>query len=402
MRGALDPGRLWRQVRLGGAVRATGGRVTRFDRYILGQLLGLFAFFTLLLVALYWVNRAVAVFEQIIADGQTARVFLELTVLSLPFIISEVAPVAAFAAAATVAHRMVGDSEMVVMQAAGFSAFRLARGAILFAALLGLAIAVLVHAIVPQSRVVLAERQAAITADVAARFLRDGAFQFPTPGVAFYIRRITPEGGLENIYLADTRDPAQSVTYTARAAILTQTGTGPKLLLRDGMVQVLDADRRLSVTRFADFGYDLGATLTPAGMGLSDAGALPTAALLAADAPAQAATGLSRAALLYRGQFRLAQPVFAAAAALIGFSSLLLGAFSRLGLWRQVLVGAVLLVAVYTLGTTAEGTGVRDARLAWLAWLGPLSGIGTAVFLLWLSQRTRRVPGAVRAPGAVA
>jgi lipopolysaccharide export system permease protein len=372
--------------------------VTRFDRYILGQLLGLFAFFTLLLVALYWVNRAVAVFEQIIADGQTARVFLELTVLSLPFIIGEVAPVAAFAAAAAVAHRMVGDSEMVVMQAAGFSAFRLARGAMLFAGLVALATTVLVHAIVPQSRVVLAERQAAITADVAARFLRDGAFQFPTPGIAFYIRRITPEGALENIYLADTRDPAQPVTYTARSAILTQTETGPKLLLRDGMVQVLDDARRLSVTRFADFGYDLGAAISPAGMGLRDAGALSTATLLQPDAAAEAATGMSRAALLYRGQHRMAQPVFAAAAALIGFASLLLGAFSRLGLWRQVLTGAVLLVAVYTVGTTAEGTGARDARLAWLAWLGPLSGIGTAALLLWLAQRTRRVRAA--GPGA--
>jgi lipopolysaccharide export system permease protein len=374
--------------------------VTRFDRYILGQLLGLFAFFTLLLVALYWVNRAVAVFEQIIADGQTLRVFLELTVLSLPFIISEVAPVSAFAAAAAVAHRMVSDSEMVVMQAAGFSAFRLARGAMLFAGLVALAMAVLVHAVVPQSRVVLAERQASITADVAARFLRDGEFQFPTPGIAFYIGRITPDGRLENIYLADTRDPMQQVTYTARSAILTRTDTGPKLLLRDGMVQVLDGDRRLSVTRFAALGYDLGAALGPATMGLRDAGALPTAALLAPDAAVEAETGLSRAALLYRGQARLAQPVFAAAAAMIGFASLLLGDFSRLGLWRQVLVGAVLLVAVYVIGTSAEGAGARDARLVWLAWLGPLAGIGTAVTLLWLAQRSRRVPARVQEAAA--
>ncbi|MFN6979116.1 MAG: LptF/LptG family permease, partial [Gemmobacter sp.] len=230
--------------------------MTRFDRYILGQLLGLFAFFTLLLVALYWVNRAVAIFEQLLADGQTARVFLELTVLSLPYVVSEVAPVSAFAAAVTVAHRMVTESEMVVMQAAGFSAFRLARAAIVYAALVGCGMAALLHGLVPASRVVLAERQAAITADIGARFLRDGEFQFPSPGIAFYIRRITPEGELLDLYLNDARDPDQSITYTARSAVLSQTATGPKLLLVDGMVQVLSADRRLSVTRFADFGYD--------------------------------------------------------------------------------------------------------------------------------------------------
>jgi lipopolysaccharide export system permease protein len=366
--------------------------VTRFDRYILGQLLGLFAFFTLLLVALYWINRAVSVFEQILSDGQTALVFLELTALSLPYVISEVVPVSAFAAAVHVAHRMVSESEMVVMQAAGFSAFRLARAAIVYAALVALGMAALLHGLVPASRVALAERQAAITADVSARFLRDGEFQFPSPGIAFFIREITPEGELRDIYLADTRDPDQQITYTARSAVLSQTETGPKLLLVDGMVQVLSADRRLLVTRFADFGYDIGAALSPAVLRYRDPGALPTAALLNPTAETVEMTGQSRAALLYRGHHRLAQPVFAAAAGLIGFAALLTGAFSRLGLWRQMLMGALLLVGVFVLGNTAESTGVRDEAFFWLAWVGPLAGIGIGTALLWFAQRPRRVP----------
>ncbi len=370
--------------------------MTRFDRYILGQLAGLFAFFTLLLVALYWVNQAVRLFEQILADGQTARVFLELTVLSLPYVISEVAPVAAFAAAVAVGHRMVAESEMVVMQTAGLSAFRLARPAAVNAAMVTAAMAALLHGLVPASRAVLAERQAALAADITARFLRDGTFQFPTPGIAVYIRRITPAGELQGLYLADNRDPAARVTYTARSALVTQTGTGPKLLLVDGMVQVLTEDRLLSVTRFADFGYDLGAALSPATLRARDAGALPTPALLAATPATVEATGMSRAALVYRGHHRLAQPLFAAAAAMIGFAALMTGAFSRLGLWRQAMVGALVLVAVYLLGNTAESVGVRDERLAFLAWVGPLSGIGAATVLLWLAQRPRRI----RRPGA--
>ena len=47
-------------------------RVSRLDRYLLSQLLGLFGFFSLVLVAVYWINRAVGLFDQLIGDGQSA------------------------------------------------------------------------------------------------------------------------------------------------------------------------------------------------------------------------------------------------------------------------------------------------------------------------------------------
>lgn len=50
--------------------------MSRSDRYILSQLMMLFGFFALVLVAVYWVNRAVLLFDDLIADGQSAWVFL--------------------------------------------------------------------------------------------------------------------------------------------------------------------------------------------------------------------------------------------------------------------------------------------------------------------------------------
>ena len=52
-------------------------------------------------------------------------------------------------------------------------------------------------------------------------------------------------------------------TYTAGRALFVRGDNGPKLIMIDGMGQVLDrATNRLSVTRFADFTYDLGGLLT--------------------------------------------------------------------------------------------------------------------------------------------
>ena len=54
-----------------------GGPVTRYDRYMLSQLLALFGFFSLVLVLVYWVNRAVVLFDRLIANGHSAWVFVE-------------------------------------------------------------------------------------------------------------------------------------------------------------------------------------------------------------------------------------------------------------------------------------------------------------------------------------
>ena len=75
--------------------------MSRIDRYILSQFLTLFGFFALVLVSVYWINRAVSLFEQLISDGQTALVVLEFTALTLPLVISVVLPIAAFAASAS-------------------------------------------------------------------------------------------------------------------------------------------------------------------------------------------------------------------------------------------------------------------------------------------------------------
>ena len=39
----------------------------RIDRYLLSQFLTLFGFFALVLVSVYWINRAVSLFEQLLS-----------------------------------------------------------------------------------------------------------------------------------------------------------------------------------------------------------------------------------------------------------------------------------------------------------------------------------------------
>ena len=58
--------------------------MSKINTYVLKQLITLFGFFALVMVLVYWVNRAVRLFDELIANGQSMTVFLEFTSLTLP------------------------------------------------------------------------------------------------------------------------------------------------------------------------------------------------------------------------------------------------------------------------------------------------------------------------------
>ena len=238
--------------------------MTRFDRYMLSQLMVLFGFFSLILVMVYWVNRAILLFDQLIADGQSATVFLELTALVLPNVIRLVLPLSAFASVVYVTNRLSSESELVVMQATGYSGARLARPVFLFGTFVALLMSILTHYLVPLSITHLSVRNAQIAENITARLLTEGTFLHPAPGITFYIREITPQGELQGVFLSDARDETEQVTYTAKSALLIRGEEGPKLVMFDGLAQTLQSDgQRLFTTSFADFAYDVGSLIAP-------------------------------------------------------------------------------------------------------------------------------------------
>ena len=370
---------------------------------MLSQLLALFGFFSLVLVAVYWINRAVGLFDKLIGDGQSSLVFLEFSLLTLPFVIRLVLPISAFAATVYVTNRLTAESELVVMQATGFSAFRLARPVLYFGLIVAVMMAVLMHVLVPISRTMMADRSAEISENVTARFLTEGQFTHPAQGITLYIREITENGELLDIFLADDRAEKTRTTYTARRAFLIKGTDGPKLVMFDGMAQMIARDgARMSVTRFADFAYDLAGLITGGVRQGRSVDELSTRELLFPTEAVLTETGRTRAVFLFEGHSRFGQPLLATAAALIGFSALLLGAFSRFGLWRQILFAILLLIAVQTVNTVVTGAGRSDEKGWILAYVPPLFGIGIAAGLLWLAQRPRRVRrGRVRRGGEV-
>lgn len=355
---------------------------------MLSQLLAVFGFFALVLVSVYWVNRAVGLFDRLIGDGQSALVFVEFSLLALPKVIRLVLPIAAFGAAIYVTNRMMRESELVTMQATGSSTFRLARPVIVFGLIVTALHLVLMNVLVPRSDALLREREAQVSNDVTARYLKVGEFMHPSQGVTLFIGEMSADGQLRNVFLFDDRNAGSSSTYTAQRALLASGDAGPVLLMFDGMIQsVARADGRLSVTRYSDYSFNLLSLIEERGGVIRTVETTTTLELLQMD-PATWGPELSTyyETVLQELHSRLAQPFLSAAAAMIGFAALQLGAFSRFGLMRQILGAVLVLILLQLLNTTGASLAVRNAA-AWPAnYAAPIAGFAIAMAMLHLSQ----------------
>jgi len=370
---------------------------------MLSQLLVLFGFFSLVLVSIYWINRAVRLFDKLIGDGQSALVFLEFTALTLPNVIRIVLPMAVFASSVYVTNRLNNESELVVMQATGFSPWRLSRPVIYYGLIVGTMMTALTHFLVPASLYQMQQREAEIAENVTSRLLTEGTFLHPTEGVTFFIRQITQDGTLEDVFLSDRRKKDRAQTYTATRAYLVNEDSKVKLVMLDGMAQSFTRDgNRLFTTHFNDFSYDITALIRnpderPRGVHQANSVEM---LFYPERVAARAQEDIGRVVVEVHNRFN--QAFLCIAVALIGFATLLLGSFSRFGVWRQI-VGALILLVLIKLTEGLSADAVETAPDLWpLVYAPSIVGIAIGIFMLFWAGRARRPSRAPLSPEAPA
>ncbi len=362
--------------------------MAKFDRYMLSQLMVLFGFFSLVLVLVYWINRAVVLFDRLIADGQAFGVFVEFSILSLPSVIQLALPLASFAATVYVTNRMSTEAELTVVQAAGYSPFRLARPVLYFGLIVALFMSVLTHFLVPLSSTRLADRQADVARNITARLVTEGQFLEPASGVTFYVRDVSPSGALLDIFLSDVRSPSRQVTYTASQAFLIREEDSIQLVMTDGLIQTfLTQDQRLFTTTFEDFAFNISALTGDDAVARRDYRNLTTPQLLNPTPEIVAETRRSAARLIARGHDRFGQSILATVGALLGFAALMVGGYSRFGVWKQIVFAVLLIVLIKAFETVGLNAARSDPSLWFASYLQNIVGFVIVWFLLFWAGR---------------
>ncbi len=366
--------------------------MSKFDRYILSQCFSVFGFFLLVFFLVVWINRAVILFDELIGDGHSAFIFLEFSALVLPDVIAAVAPLASFSATLYVTNRLSNESELAVIQATGFSPWRLSRPFVIFGACCALFVSIFSLYLVPHSGAYKSIREAEVSADLATTLLKEGIFQHPVDGVTFYIREINTKGELKDIYLSDRRDTNQSVTATASTAYLVRQEDESIIVLKDGQLQNFEPETQtLSVTNFTDWTYKFDRSKSPTAPTTIAISLVPTTTLIFDRAFAQKISRRSKAFVNEELNVRIELPLLAFATALVGFASIYVAGFSRFGAGRYMIFGIFLLVIMKMIESAVTKPTRVNFDLWPLIYAPSAFGILAFILMLYVSDRPRKV-----------
>ena len=292
-------------------------------------------------------------------------------------------PLATFAASVYVTNRLNNESELTVMLATGSGPWRLARPVFLYGVIAALMMSILNHVLVPTAQAQLSEREGEISRNITSRLLTEGAFLNPTPGVTFYTRTIGDDGVLRDVFLSDRRNPLEEVMYTAAEAYLVRNGAGTSLIMVDGLAQRLSTQTtRLSTAKFQDFSFDITTLVSISEVRSTSIRHMPSFAFAADWDQISADSGARKGEIAEALHSRFAQALFCIVAAMIGFSALLIGGFSRFGVWREIVIAFVLLIFVDGIKNTIIAPVYANAALWPLIYLPVLIGLCIVTLML--------------------
>ena len=195
---------------------------------------------------------------------------------------------------------------------------------------------------------------------------------------------IDADGVLRDVFLSDRRNPDEGVIYTASEAYLIRNGDGTTLIMVDGMAQRLEmAGKRLSTAKFRDFSFDISALVSSDKPRTQSIDAMTTAEMFAQWDQLETITKSSAGDIAEELTARFASAAFCMIAAMIGYATLVLGGFSRFGVWREIVIAFGLLIAIDGLRGTLVET-VRDDASRWpLLFLPSLIGAGIVIGMIW-------------------
>ena len=369
------------------------------DRYFLSQVLAPFVFFTLVLTAVMWLAQSLRVIDLIVSNGQSAAILLEFAVPLLPLALSIVIPLAALGATIFALNRLMSESELVVVYAAGEGRLSSVRAILIFGVGITVILAVVTTLLMPLGSRTLRERTAEIRSDIASALIQDGRFMHPSDGLTVYIREANGPGDMRGLMVHDAREPDAAVTFNAQRGALVTAEDGPRLVMFDGVAQRVDPKTdTLSLLRFEKIAYDLSEFIGDPSNRTRKPSEFFFYELIWPEDPDLSEKAYGR--YISEGHEQLSTPLFGIAIVLVAAATMLSGAFSRRGYFLRMVLAAALAVGVRVAGLAVKNATVGMPELWPLMYVLPIAAAGIA---FWVLARGRfRAPNGAGAPPAEA
>lgn len=358
-----------------------------YSKYITKHLVHSTLLLTFSLTSIVWLAQALRFIDFMVNQGVPLSVFLTLTALLIPSLLQMILPPALFCSVLFVYNRLAMDSELVVMQAAGLSRWRLAMPALQTAMMVMAVTYVMAFYLQPASYRQFRDMQSFLRNNYVSILLQEGVFSNPVDGLTVFIR----ERDKDNIYgllVQDSRGQEGSVTMMAEEGKLVETPKGPRFLLKNGNRQEV-RNGRLSFLNFDHYTLDISLYDKAIQNRIIDPQELTVTQLFTHDSTVSSGDNMKRRA---EGHQRLIWPFYPLVLTLVALAVLLSGQFNRRGHWQRitaaVLMGAVLLFSAIGL----RGAMALKPDMVALAYINLLLPAAIAAYVL--SYEAKRIPAA--------
>ncbi len=363
--------------------------MTQIQRYIFRIALGAFLACLLGLTGTIWATQALRELDLITAKAPTILSFLFITGLSLPTLITVIAPMALFIAVIHALNKLNGDSELIVMSAAGMPPRRLFKPFFTLALAVSFMVAFLTIQVMPSSFQELRDVLTRVRGDFVANIVKEGQFTTLDNGITFHFRERGPNGGLNGLFIQDKREPGKTVVYLAERGMVTEIEGQTYLVLEKGSVHRQQKDSRdSSIVTFARYAVDLAAFTPPDSDTIYKPRERSTSQLFFPD----------REELyfkLQKGRFRaelhdrLSSWLYPLAFAFIAFAALGDPRTTRSGRGLAVAGAVVAVVVLRIAGFAASSAAARSQGAVFFVYATPLLAIALSSLLIFHGARMR-------------
>jgi lipopolysaccharide export system permease protein len=350
----------------------------RYSNYIGKHLLHSMLLITFSLTSIVWLTQALRFIDFIVNQGVSIMVFLQLTLLLVPSLLLMILPPALFCSVLFVYNKLKIDSELIVLQAAGLSKWRLAIPAFNIAAGVTVLAYVIALYIQPVSYSRFRDMQSFLRNNYVSLLLQEGVFSNPVNGLTVFIRERSKNGILNGILVHDNRLPEATVTMMAEQAKMVETPEGPRFLLINGNRQEMHSGK-LSFLTFNNYTMDISLYTRKTTVRKPDAQEMFLPQLLTFDEKLTPQENQKRYA---EGQQRILWPAYSLSLTMIALAVVLSGQFNRRGHWHKMAVAVAIGVVVCFMGIGLRGVMANHPMSVYLAYLNLLVPMAVAWWVL--------------------
>jgi lipopolysaccharide export system permease protein len=339
--------------------------------YLFRQLLLTTLVTTAVLTGVAILTASLSALDVLVNDRQSPVIFIEVTLLATPQIISMILPLSVCISGLIALNRLHTEQEIVICFAGGMSRWRVAAPAIRLAAFITVANLVLNLWIQPAAFREMRDVLEAVRSDLATTLIRPGEFTHPAAGLTVFAQSMDDRGVIRNLFVDQVTGKGTSTTYMAGEGSIVKRFGDPILILHDGSMQQFSKTGALNVLTFVEYPLDLKPFLSSEGQVLYHPSDRYLHELFYPDLR-RAWERANYKKLVAEGNGRLATPLYNLAYMALALAAVLGGAFSRLGYGVRIATAGAAALGVRVLGFVAGAVSDGNLRLNPLQYAIPL------------------------------